>query len=168
MWGMTFWGWAYEVFGIFNKLPDDAEMATLLEVNGTATGTYFFPWPRNTPETMAAFVAQHKTGPFFQVSYIREGVDPQSPGKILLGVAQYFCVSLVGVGLLRLSGAHAASFTRKFLVLVLAGLMGSVFIRLGDPLWFHLPWPHALGNAAYEIVAWMLMGAVIGSTLKNA
>ncbi|MGQ0602749.1 MAG: hypothetical protein ACT4QE_13775 [Anaerolineales bacterium] len=167
VWGTVFWGWAYEFFGIFNKLPADVEVVAVLEANGTTTGTYFFPWPRNTPESMAAFVAQHKTGPFFQLSYIKEGVDPQSPGKILLGVLQYLVVSMLGIGLLRLSAAHSASFARKFLVIFLAGLIGSVFIRLGDPIWFHLPWPHTLGNAVYEIVAWAVMGAVIGLTVKE-
>ena len=83
VWGMIFWGWVHEVFGIFNKLPGDTEVVELLMANSTTTGTYFFPWPRNTPETFANFVKQHQRGPFFQLSYIREGVDPQAPGKIL-------------------------------------------------------------------------------------
>jgi hypothetical protein len=48
VWGMVFWGWLYEVFGIFNKLPGDAEVVEMLIANGTETGTYFFPWPSTT------------------------------------------------------------------------------------------------------------------------
>ncbi|MBI1879819.1 MAG: hypothetical protein HYR94_16620 [Chloroflexi bacterium] len=115
VWGMIFWGWLHEVFGIFNKLPGDTEVVELLMANDTATGTYFFPWPRNTPLTMTA----------------------------------------------------STSFWRKFSVIFLAGLMGTIFIPLSDPIWFHLPWPHTIGNAVFEIVSWLLMGAVIAAILKQ-
>lgn len=167
VWGMIFWGWVHELFGIFNKLPGDTEVVELLIANGTTTGTYFFPWPRNTPETFADFVQQHKTGPFLQLSYIKEGVDPQAPTKILRGVFQYFVVSMIAVALLRLTMTASSSFWRKFSVVFLAGLMGTIFTRLSDPIWFHLPWPHTIGNAVYETVSWLLMGAVIAAILKH-
>ncbi|MFN8457732.1 MAG: hypothetical protein U0401_24270 [Anaerolineae bacterium] len=167
VWGMIFWGWLYEFFDIFKGLPNDVKVAELLISNETETGVYFFPWPRNTPETFANFVQQHKTGPFFQLSYIKEGVDPQSPGKILRGVLHYFLVSVVIVALLKVAVASANfTFARKFAVIFLAGLMGTIFIRLGDPIWFHLPWPHALGNALYEIGAWVWLGVAIAAILK--
>ena len=167
LWGMIFWGWLYEPFGIFHKLPDDTEVVEMLIANDTQTGTYFFPWPRNTPDTFASFVQQHQTGPFFQLSYLREGVDPQSPGKILRGVLQYFVVSMIAVRLIRLAPPAETPFIRKFAVIFLAGLMGTVFIRLGDPIWFHLPWQHALGNAFFEIVSWILMGVVIAALMRH-
>src|SRR6266540_2110778 len=70
---MLFWGWAYELFGVFDTLPDAASVVAALQLAGTEAGTYFVPWPKNTPETFAQFVAQHTTGPFFQLSYSREG-----------------------------------------------------------------------------------------------
>ncbi len=167
IWGMIFWGWLHEFFGIFNELPGEAKVVEILIANDTGTATYFFPWPRNTPETFANFVQQHKTGPFFQLSYIKEGVDPQAPGKILLGVLQYFVVSMLVVVLLRLTTTPATSFLRKFMLIFLAGLMGTIFIRLGDPIWFHLPWSHTFGNAVYEIVSWILMGMVTAALIKH-
>lgn len=109
---------------------------------------------------------QHKTGPFFQLSYIKEGVDPQAPGKILLGVFQYFVVSMIAIALLSLTATSSAPFFRKFASIFLAGLIGTIFIRLSDPIWFHLPWQHAIGNAVYELVSWALMGAVIAAIVK--
>lgn len=144
VWGMIFWGWVHELFGVFNKLPGDTEVVELLIANGTTTGTYFFPWPRNTPETFADFVQQHKIGPFFQLSYIKEGVDPQAPAKILRGVLQYFIVSMIAVALVRLTITASTSFWRKFSVVFLAGLMGTLFIRLSDRFGFIYPGPTPL------------------------
>jgi hypothetical protein len=167
IWGMIFWAWVYEPFGIFKELPNEAEVVETLTSNGVETGTYFFPWPRNTPETFAEFVQQHKSGPFFQLNYIKEGVDPAAPGKILGGVLHYLLVSVIAVAWLRVAMTPAISFSRKFSLVFLAGLMGTTFIRLSDPIWFHLPWPYTLGNAVYEIVAWFLMGAVLAAIIKT-
>jgi hypothetical protein len=166
LWGMLFWGWAYELFGVFDTLPDAASVVAALQSAGTQTGTYFVPWPRNTPETFAQFVAQHTRGPFLQLSYSREGVDPQAPGKIARGVLHYFVVSLLAVALLRLATPPSTTFLRKFALVFLAGCIGTVFIRLGEPIWFHLPWRHALGHAVYELVAWALLGGVTAALLR--
>jgi hypothetical protein len=160
IWGMIFWGWAYQFFGIFNKLPNDSQVWETLQANDTETGTYFFPWPRNTPETFTNFVQQHRAGPFFQLSYIREGVDPQAPGKVLLGTFQYLLTSLMATGLLTLAAPSGSTFARKFGIVFLAGLMGTIFIRLSDPIWFHLPWPYTIGNAIFELVSWVLLGSL--------
>jgi hypothetical protein len=104
---------------------------------------------------------------FAVTGYIKEGVDPQAPAKILRGVLQYFVVSMIAVALVRLTMTAFTSFWRKFSVIFLAGLMGTFFIRLSDPIWFHLPWPHTIGNAVFEIVSWLLMGAVIAAILKH-
>ncbi|MEK7764880.1 MAG: hypothetical protein AAB368_01460, partial [bacterium] len=35
-----------------------------LDRAGTPTGTYFHPWPRNTPDTRARWLDTHRRGPF--------------------------------------------------------------------------------------------------------
>jgi len=105
------------------------------------------------------FVAQHRTGPFFQLSYVREGVDPNSPGKLALGCLHYLFVAAIAVALVRMSGS--TTFIRRFGVVVLGGLIGSVFITIGDPIWFHLPWDYAQAVLLYEVVTWLLLGAVV-------
>lgn len=52
IWGMIFWGWLYQFFGIFNKLPNDTEVVQLLSANGTETGTYFSHGPEIHPKRL--------------------------------------------------------------------------------------------------------------------
>ena len=47
-------------------------MTAYLEDSGTMTATYFYPWPRDTPQAHQRFVEQHVRGPFYKVSYIKE------------------------------------------------------------------------------------------------
>jgi hypothetical protein len=50
---------------------------------------------------------------------------------------------------------------RRFSLVLLAGLIGSVFITVGDPIWFHLPWDYARAVLLYEVVSWILLGSVV-------
>ena len=84
-WGMLFWGLLAPRLGVFHALPNAPAVTATLVEGGAASGTYFMPWPRDTPETFARFVHQHETGPFYRLSYVREGVNPNSPAKLLLG-----------------------------------------------------------------------------------
>ena len=74
VWGLVFWGWLADPLGVFHKIPNDLAVTNVLVASNVPTGTYFMPWPRATPDEFARFVAQHQTGPFFQLSYVREGV----------------------------------------------------------------------------------------------
>jgi hypothetical protein len=155
-WGMIFWGLLAGPLGMFHALPDAEGVAALLERTGTATGTYFAPWPRDTPEAFEQFVAHHERGGFFMVKYIAEGVDPQSPTKLLVGSLQYLTVAAMAVGLLSLSAAPR--YSRRVAIVVIAGAIGTNFITLADPIWFHLPWDYTIGAALYELVSWTLLG----------
>ena len=163
-WGMVFWGFLADPLDVFHQLPNAPAVTSALVNSDTASGTYFMPWPRSTHEQFERFVAQHKSGPFFRLSYVREGVDPNSPRKILLGCAHYLVVSLLAVALLGVTGIP--SFNRRVAVLFLSGLMGTVFITLGDPIWFHMPWDYTRGVLVYEVVSWFLLSVTIGKLVR--
>jgi hypothetical protein len=86
LWGMLFWAIVAPRIGVFQQLPEQEQVTALLLKANVQTGTYFMPWPRDTPETFEKFVAQHRTGPFYRLSYVREGADPQSASKMLQGM----------------------------------------------------------------------------------
>ena len=64
IWGMIYWQIIYEPLKIYHTIPNADKVAELLQQSGTETGTYFYPWPRNTDETFRQFVTKHKEGPF--------------------------------------------------------------------------------------------------------
>lgn len=154
-WGMLFWGLLAPRLGVFHALPNDAATTSVLLEGGAATGTYFMPWPRDTPEAFKRFEEQHKRGPFYRLSYVREGVDPSSPSKLMVGTLHYVTVAFIAVLLATLVGPPRG---RQLAAVVLAGLLGSDFITAGDPIWFHMPWDYTRGVLVYELVAWILLG----------
>ena len=168
VWGMLFWGVLYDYVGAFQDLPPEMEQAAqTLAAADVETGTYFYPWPRNTPEAIDVWLEKHRAGPFFKISYVREGVDPQTPGKILGGVGLYVLVALLATALLRLSGVNPSAVGRSVAMVVLGGSLGTLLIQVGDPVWFHLPWDYVLGNLAFELTAWLILGLTIAWVLKS-
>lgn len=157
-WGMIFWGLLAGSLGVFHKLPNDFAVAVAISSSGAPTGTYFMPWPRSTPKEREFFEAQHKQGPFYRLSFVREGVDPGSPKKLLLGCLHYFSVAMLATLLVWISGP--GSFGKHWSMVFLGGSLGSNLITLGDPVWFHMPWDYTRGVLLYEVVAWALLGAV--------
>jgi len=164
-WGMLFWGLLAPRLGVFHALPNAASVtATLLE-GGATSGTYFMPWPRDTPEAFARFVHQHETGPFYRLSYVREGVNPNSAAKLILGTLHYVTVAAIAVALAMLAGPRPG---RRFAIVLLAGLLGSDFITVGDPVWFHMPWDYVRGVLLYEVASWALLAAIAARLAPRA
>lgn len=163
-WGMLFWGLLADPLGVFHALPDDASVTEVLEATGVPTGTYFMPWPRNTPETRARFQSQHESGPYYRLSYVKEGVDPASKLKLAIGTLHFFGVAALAVALAVLTGG---SFAARFGAVLLGGLLGTSFITVGDSIWFHMPMDYIRGALLYEAVAWILLGLVVARLTRG-
>ena len=162
VWGMAFWGVLYDPLQVFqDKNPAIEEIAGVLQDAETPTGTYFYPWPRNTAETMDAWLQQHRAGPFFKLSYVAQGADPQSAAKMTRGIGLYVLVAALATTLLAVARVPPEARLRSMAAVFLGGAMGTLLIQVGDPVWFHLPWDYVRGNVVFELVAWALLGAAI-------
>lgn len=166
-WGMVFWGALYDPIKIFGDLPPGvADAAQTLKGNGTPTGTYFYPWPRNTPAAQEAWLRAHRQGPFFELRYVREGADPQAPVKFITGLAQYLSVATAGLLLCLIWGGRDRGRWDPVWLMLLVGATTSGFTRLDDPIWFNLPWRHSLLLLAHDLVAWLLLGGTFAAVLR--
>ena len=166
LWGLIYWGVLYEPLNVFNDLPNQQSVAQLLQDNQTPTGTYFYPWPRNSTAAMADWLKNHIEGPIFRLSYVEVGVNPQSPVKLIIGGIHYFVVSLIGCWLLTLTGYSLNTFGKRLLAVFLAGSLGTLYIQLSDAIWLHLPWWHTLSQVLYDLVSWLIMGTILGNMVK--
>ena len=92
------------------------------------------------------------------LSYVREGVDPNSPAKLAVGCLHYLLVAALATALVVASGS--TTYLRRFTLVLLGGLIGSIFITAGDPIWFHMPWDYAQAVLLYEVISWILLGSV--------
>jgi hypothetical protein len=166
-WGMLFWEFLYQPLGVFQEKPVDPVLVEALNVSGLETGTYLYPWPRDTPDAKRDWVSRHAAGPFFRLSYVREGVDPESPWKLGFGVLHNLLVASMATGLILLAGRGSGTFGARFLIVTLAGMMGTVLIQAGETVWFHMPLDYVIGAAFYQIVCWLLLAGILAAYLTS-
>ncbi|RJF93510.1 hypothetical protein [Sphingomonas cavernae] len=141
------------------RTVDDTRSATVQAVlaqNIPATGTYVVP----NPGTRAGTVLYGK-GPVATVHYNAKGFSANSMGAVVNGFIHEAIVALLmGFALLGVAG-RVADFASRAQLVVLFSLAGSMLIHLGQPIWMHVDWIHAIyvfiADAAMLIVGGLVI-----------
>jgi hypothetical protein len=138
---------------------DNARAAAVqqsLAANVPETGTYFVP-SGDTPEQ----TVMYGRGPIATVHYNTNGYSIADPAVMIGGFMHMLVVALlIAVGLYTLS-AYVPSFSERVKLLALGVLGATVFMRLGEPIWYHQDWGHAIYLFIADTVSLMVAGLVI-------
>jgi hypothetical protein len=138
---------------------DNAKAAAVqqsLAQNIAKTGTYFVP-SGDTPEQ----TVMYGQGPVATIHYNSGGFSIADPGVMIGGFLHMLVVSLLmAVGLYTLS-LHVPGFGERVRLLVLGTIGAAVFMRLGEPLWFHQDWSNAVYLFVADSISLIVAGLVI-------
>lgn len=133
--------------GIGTKSVGDAQAAavqTALAQNLPATGTYAVP-----SDATAGQTTLYGRGPIATIHYNSSGFAIGDPATMIGGFIHMLVVCfLLAVALYIVSG-YVSSFRERAKLLILGTLGATIFMRLGEPIWFHHDW----GNAIYLFIA---------------
>jgi hypothetical protein len=133
-----------------------AAVQTVMAQNIAETGTYFVP-SGDTPEQ----TVMYGRGPVATIHYNTRGYSTADPASMIGGFLHMLVVCLLmAVGLYTLS-LYIPSFGERVRLLVLGVLGAAVFMRLGNPIWFHQDWGHAIYLFIADCVALIVAGLVI-------
>jgi hypothetical protein len=138
---------------------DNAQAAAVQQAmaqNIRQSGTYFVP-SGDTPEQ----AVMYGRGPVATIHYNTGGYSIADPASMIGGFLHMLVVCLLmAVGLYTLS-LHIPSFGERVRLLVLGVVGAAVFMRLGDPIWYHQDWGHAIYLFIADCVALIVAGLVI-------
>lgn len=124
-------------------------------------GVYLVPGKAATP---AETLALYRQGPVATIHYHKDGVEPRSPQLLTTGFLHGWVTTLLLAITLRLCALPR--FGQRLLVVTLAGLAVVNYTTLGDGIYWFQPWPWLLLNAAYNSVAMLLVGAILGAIVR--
>ena len=97
-------------------------------------------------------------GPSAVVQYVVAGGLPTMPMAMGMGFVHFLlCALLIGYGL----KAAGGDFARQARVVVWFGLAASVFMHLGDPIWYGLSWRAALFEFVADAAMFIAGGLVL-------
>jgi len=144
-----------------SRVSDDAAAGASLAKIFPGTGTYFVPGMYLEP-------AQHETlakrGPIAEVHFQREGMDLYQPVVMLKGYLHSFVVSLLLVFFLECSGATFESWLSRAKMCMRAGLLVALW-HYADAIWWHHSLAWETMRALYAVLAFAVIGLVLGKML---
>ena len=145
--------------GIGTKsLPDQqaAAVQTALAQNLPETATYAVP-----SDATAGQTTLYGQGPIATVHYNSRGYAIGNPATMIGGFIHMLVVTfLMAIGLYILS-RYVASFAERVKLLILGTLGATIFMRLGEPIWFHHDWGHAIYLFIADSVSLGVAGLII-------
>ena len=145
--------------GIGTKSLPDAQAAavqTSLAQNLPETATYSVPSAETSGQTTL-----YGRGPIATIHYNTSGFAVGDGATMIGGFVHMLVVTLLmAIGLYTLS-RYVPGFSDRVRLLMLGTLGATIFMRLGEPIWFHHDWAHAIYLFVADTVSLGVEGLII-------
>ena len=157
MWGFLYWGTG--LADPFTHMTGEAETAIgdALKTNLAGDGVYFVPDAKVGTE--AEWAQRMAAGPVAMINFRSGGTAPMTT-TMALGFLHMLVTTLLLAALLHYI-VPAATFAARFQLVVAIGVIATVFAHLGQPIWWHWPWTHAIIGAIYDLGAYVIAAAIL-------
>ena len=162
IWGFVFWGsGAFDPFSHVGPVKETA-IAASLKAGFDEPGVYSIPDQANG--TDEEWIERHEAGPIAIVQVQPEGANPMAPTKLIGGLAHMF-ISIV-IMAIALGMTNLAAYADRLKLVLLVSLAGTLYATLTDPIWFHATWGYFIWVTAYQMVSWLIAGAILAYFIK--
>lgn len=167
--GMFLWGFAFWASGMIDPASHmtadgEAVIADALRAHTPQHGLYFIPDSKNGTETESA--ARMAQGPFAMIYVKPTGAAMGDPQVLGMGFAHMLLTALLIGVLLRLVLPATPAWMDRFKIVVLVGVIATLFAQLGTPIWWHHPWGTAALFAAFDMGSYLIAGAVMAWAVR--
>jgi hypothetical protein len=145
---------------------DNAQAAAVqqaMAANLPKAGTYYIPSADSAEQAV-----MYGQGPIATVHYNTSGFSAADPAVMIGGFIHMLVVALLmAVGLFTLS-RYVPSFGERVRLLLLGTIGAAAFMRLGEPIWYHHDWSHAIYMFVADVVSLSVAGLIILKMLPRA
>lgn len=167
VWGFLFWGISPYPKAVLKSLPaaDQAVVIGALK-SMTASGVFLVPNGPDTAETDPEFEKKHLEGPVATLIVRQEGLPAMAPQVMINGFLHMLGASFLAAMVLISSGRR--EFFGRFMVCFWMGLFVAVWTEISRVVWFYFPWNYCLLYMAYHFSSCVILGIVLGITVRPA
>jgi len=162
--GFIFFATPLHKIGLAGLTNDQAAAVQhALAANVPGTGTYAVPDGSTSEQT-----TMYGKGPIAVVHYNSGGFAVADPAVMIGGFIHMLIVAaLMAYGLLLLS-RHVTDTAEQFKLLGIAVLASTIYMHLGDPIWFHFDWAYAIYGFIADSISLGAAGFIILKLLPRA
>ena len=97
------------------------------------------------------------------ISHILSQANICSPSRFTKSLAKYRRIPAN----LRLTGNCWCCYSARVCFVFGLGLFATLWIEGANVIWWHYPTSHSIFSGAYNVIAWLLAGLVIGAIVKK-
>lgn len=166
LWGFVYWGSG--MIDPFSHMTAEGETAIseALKTNLPAGGVYFVP---DSKVDEAQWQNRMTQGPVAMINFRPGGTAPMAT-TMILGFLHMLVVALILALILRLLLPVAPTYVDRLKLVAIIGALAAIEANLGQPIWWHWPWSHAIIEAIYSFGSYVIAGAVLAYfvTRENA
>ncbi len=143
--------------------PQAAAVQTSLAQNLPETATYAVPSDQTAGQTTL-----YGRGPIATIHYNTSGFAVGNASTMIGGFIHMLVVALLMAVGLSTASRYIPSFSERVRLLVLGVLGATIFMRLGEPIWFHHDWGHAIYLFIADSASLTIAGLIILKLLPRA
>jgi hypothetical protein len=163
LWGFLFWGTPLST-PAFGDGEIRGDLAQVLAEHLPADGTYYVPGMRGDLEALAAL---HERGPLATIHFRRAGAPIMNPSVMIFGFLHMFATAFLLGLMMRGALSHLGTFQRRLMFAVGVGVIGAFWGQLSGVIWWYYPASYPIMTFLYDIVSFVVMGAVLAWQLKT-
>ena len=158
----------------FRDLPGEARVSDVLQAEMQQSGTYFIPWmvasqmtdAASAEKAMAEMNERHRQGPVAQIFYQAEGAEPMAPIVLLRGVGIDVLIGFVTALLVSLTLDSTRGFSRRFGVVLTAGVFTVLMTHVTDWNFMYRPLDYTLVMCADHLVGTCVVGLIVAAIVR--
>jgi hypothetical protein len=163
-WGFVVWGLVPFQQFVWKAAKDDRAAGAALAEQFPERGAYFVPSATHDEQTAEELYGR---GPIAMVHMISLTGRPMADASIMV---KGFFLNVAGVVLIAwlLRVAALPTYSRRLLLVFVAGLTATVLIDFGDAVWWGTSWIWKLYQGFYSLSAYVVAGSVLAGFIKPA
>ncbi len=163
------WGFVFSVvlpFGpmVFRQTSDEPALARQIAVSISSPGSYSVPGTELMASDPAEYKRRREAGPRATLFVYPKGRPMISLVALLGGFGTMFAATSLMTVLLVL--VPTASYARRVLIVLLAGIAGIFLGDLGFPFWYDWPWGLWLASAAFHLSGWLFVALLLAAIVR--
>ena len=164
LWGFMYWGLSPVPYNYLKVSADDRAAGAALLEHFPEEGTYYLPNMAQDPKSRAAL---HEKGPIAFVHMTSRDGRPEMEGSVMVKgfLLNTFAVAAVAL-LLSWVVSALPSYGSRFAFVFVMGAVMTIFIEIGDVVWWYLPFGWEMVQLIYGLTAWAVVGLILPAFVR--
>ena len=164
-WGFVFWALIPVPEFAHRKL--DAEQISALDdaFKNLDRGTYVQPQP-DEDESAEDFAERHEKEFVYSLNFYPKGQTMMPPIVHLQAFVHGLAASVIIGVLLSMTAGSFCCYSHRVFFVVMIGLFATIWVDVGDSIWWFRTCGTTFWHSIYHIIAWTLAGLVMAAIIK--